>query len=311
MDRGPSYAHAYAVLVLMPLFFSSNLIIGRAAVAGVEPWTLAFWRWFLAFLILLPVAWPGLKSHRAALLRHWREILGLGFLGMWICGGIVYISLKHTTATNGVLLYTSSPVFILLLEMAFRGHRTTLRQVAGIAMAFFGVATIILRGDLARLAAFDFNIGDVGIAAAAFSWAIYSVVLKRAALTSLPTVVLFAAIALAGWLVLLPMTAWEIFVLGHFPTGVNAWASIFGLAFVSSVLAFSAYQYGVKTVGPTVTGIFLYLLPAYGVVMAVLFLGEELRAFHAAGFVLVTAGVILATAPSTLLRALRRGKPLR
>lgn len=291
---------------MMPLFFSSNMVIGRGAVAEVEPWTLAFWRWLLAFLILLPAAWPGMLAHRETLMREWRAIALLGFLGMWVCGGIVYMSLRHTTATNGVLLYTSSPVFILLMEIAFRGQRTSLRQVVGIALAVLGVAAIIMRGDVARLIALEFNPGDIGISVAAMSWAVYSVVLKRGALNELPTIVLFAAIAGVGVVLLVPMVAWDIVALGHFPATASAWASIVGLAVVPSVLAFSTYQYGVKVVGPTITSIFMYLLPGYGVVLAILFLGEELRLFHAAGFVLITVGVVLATAPTALWQWLAR-----
>jgi drug/metabolite transporter (DMT)-like permease len=309
MDRDASATlRAYAILVFMPLFFSSNLVIGRAAVAEVEPWTLAFWRWLLAFLILLPAAWPGLKEHRDVLRREWRSIALLGFLGMWLCGGVVYLSLRHTTATNGILIYTSSPVFILLMEIVFRGQNTSLRQVVGIALAFLGVAAILLRGDIARLLALEFNPGDIGMAVAAISWAVYSVVLKRAALTELPTVVLFAAIALGGWILLTPMVAWDMIALGHFPQTAHAWASIVGLAVVPSVLAYSSYQYGVKMVGPTVTGIFLYLLPAYGVVMAVLLLNEAFELFHAAGLVLVSCGVVLATAPAIVWQRLL-GRP--
>jgi drug/metabolite transporter (DMT)-like permease len=133
----------------------------------------------------------------------------LSFLGMWICGGGVYVALHHTTATNAILIYTSSPVLILVLEMAFRGQRSSLRQLAGIGLAFIGVATILLQGDPTRLLVLEFNSGDIGMAIAALSWAIYSVVLKRAEMRGFPTIVLFAATALAGSWLLLPMVAWE------------------------------------------------------------------------------------------------------
>ncbi|MCZ7642043.1 MAG: DMT family transporter [Pseudorhodoplanes sp.] len=144
-------ARAYLILLIMPMFFSTNIVIARAAVATVEPWTLAFWRWSLASLVVLPFAWHGLVAHRRALLAEWKTIALLGVLGMVICGGIVYLGLKSTTATNGVLIYTSTPVFVLLLEAIFRGQRASRRQVAGIVLALLGVATILLHGDPARL----------------------------------------------------------------------------------------------------------------------------------------------------------------
>jgi drug/metabolite transporter (DMT)-like permease len=287
---------AYIILVFMPLFFSSNLVLGRAALDFVEPWTQAFFRWGLACLIMVPFAWAGISRNRTALLGEWRLIVLLGFFGMVICGGFVYMSLQYTTATNATLIYTNSPVFVLILEVLFRGQTVRLRQVAGIILSFIGVAVIVMHGELDRLMRLDLNWGDLGIAVAAFSWAVYSVLLRRPSLQGLPTMPLFTVIAAAGAVLLIPFMVWETLSVAPLPTEGAAWANLVGLAIFSSVLPFSAYQYGVKVVGPSITSVFLYLLPAYGVVMAILFLGEEFHAYHAVGFVLVSLGVIMATA---------------
>ena len=292
---------AYLLLAVMPLFFSSNLVIGRAAVASVEPWSLAFFRWFGAFLILLPFAWSRLRGNLSSLFAQWEMIGTLGILGMWICGALVYFALRVTTATNATLIYTSSPVFIVLIERVFRGRNVAPIQMVGILLAIFGVAIIVMKGDLTALTRLDFNGGDVIIGIAAISWAVYSALLKKPALQALPTIVLFTAIAFAGALSLFPFMVWESLATGSFPTGLPAWTSIAGLSLVSSVLAFSTFQYGVKKVGPSIAGIFMYLLPPYGVGMAILFLGEPFRIQHALGLVSVMLGVILATAPFSLI----------
>lgn len=304
-DRDPAERRAYVLLAIMPLFFSSNLIIGRAAVATVEPWTLAFFRWFGAFLILLPFAAGGLRRHLGQLLSQWQLLGTLGLLGMWICGALVYLALTATTATNATLIYTSSPVFIVLIERFFRGRSVSALQLAGIFLAISGVATIVLKGNPAGIANLAFNGGDVLIGVAAISWAVYSALLKRPALQALPTITLFAAIAFAGAVSLFPFMVWETIDTGRFPANAAAWSSIAGLALVSSVLAFTTFQYGIKIVGPAKAGVFLYLLPPYGVGLAILFLGERFETFHAIGLVLVTTGVVMATAPApTALRAL-------
>lgn len=302
MTDGRSRLFAYGVLVAMPLFFSSNLIIGRAAIGHVEPFTLAFLRWSLAFLILLPFAWRGLVAERRLIAENWETLATLAILGMWICGALVYEALRYTTASNGTLIYTSSPVLIVLLEWLFRGRRIAWREALGILFALAGVVVIVVQGSFERLTALRFNGGDLIFAAAAVAWAVYSVMLKKDAFKRLPTAVLFAAIAGGGALVLMPFALYEIFEKGRFPTGGAEWASIFGVALVASVLAFSSFQYGVKVLGPSVTGVFMYLLPPYGVMMAVLFLGEKLEFFHLKGFVLVFVGIVLATAPVALVR---------
>ncbi len=293
---------AYALLLATPLFFSSNVIIGRAAAASVEPWTLAFLRWVIAFAILLPFAWQGLRRHRDVLLRNWDLIGLMGLLGMWFCGAGVYFALNYTTATNGTLIYTSSPILIVLLEWLFRGRAVGTREVVGIVLAMLGVLAIVVKGSLTLFLSLQFNAGDVLFALAALSWAIYSVLLKRSSLTEVPTVTLFAALALGGAITLLPFTIIEIAETGRFPATLDAWTSIFGVALIASVLAFSCFQYGVKIVGPSTAGLFMYLLPPYGVLMAVIFLGEELHVYHFAGFILIMAGLVLATAPRWLLK---------
>jgi drug/metabolite transporter (DMT)-like permease len=296
-------------MALMPLFFSSNIIIGRGAIGAVEPFTLAFFRWSGALLILLPFAWAGMVAIRTGLSRQAKRIALLGFLGMWICGAMVYLALDYTTATNGTLIYTTSPVLILLLEAIWRGRPITLRQAVGSACAFLGVAMIVLKGNLGSAFAHDYNIGDLIFLGCALAWAVYSVLLKQEDLQQFPTMPLFAAIIAAGATSLLPFMIWESLATGRFPMTADAWLSIAGLVFFSSILSYSSYQYGVKRFGPSLTGMMLYLLPAYGVVLAILFLGETLRPYHMIGLALILPGVVLATLPDSMIRRLRARAP--
>jgi drug/metabolite transporter (DMT)-like permease len=205
--------------------------------------------------------------------------------------------LHATTATNATLLYTASTLFIVLLDATYFRNPLTPVRIAGLVIGFLGVATIVLQGEFERFLTLDLNWGDLGIAICAFSWAIYSVMLKGDALRRLPTLPLFAVIAVVGALTLVPPMLYEAVVLGAVPTEGRAWASILALAIVPSVLAYGIYQIGIKEVGPSVTGVFLYLIPVYGVVLAALTLGESFHTYHAIGLVLVVAGVVLATDP--------------
>ncbi|MEM6664786.1 MAG: DMT family transporter [Pseudomonadota bacterium] len=294
---------AYAILAVMPLMFSSNLIIGRAAVDEMGPATLAFWRWGLSAMVLAPVAVLALRKQANATpttagLQAALPLLPLlGFLGMSICGTFVYVALTMTSATNATLIYTVSPVFVVLLERIFRGRELRLRESVGISVAVLGVAVIVLRGEFSALLRLDFNIGDVLILGAAFSWAVYSVLMKRDAMSRLPTSVAFTLVAAFGAAIILPSYLLEARAFGYFPQSASAWMSVAGVVLFASIGAFTAYQYGVKRVGPAVTSIFLYLLPAYGMGMAILFLGEIPRAYHGVGLVAVMAGVALATWP--------------
>ncbi len=289
---------ALLILIFMPLFFSSNIIFGRAAInLGAEPFTLAFLRWGLSAAILMPFVIRELRQADIDWTTFTGPLLLMGFLGMWVCGALVYFALKYTSATNGTLIYTSSPVLILLIEWAFRGRRIGLREAIGIMLAFFGVVAIVVRGDFDRLIGLSFNLGDLIFVATAISWAIYSVLLRTERFQAVPTFPLFALIAAAGALTLAPFAVFEIAWTLKFPNQLAVWGYVAGIVFLSSIIAFSSFQYGVKVVGSSVAGIFLYLLPVYGVAMAVLFLGETLEAFHFWGIALVLGGVVLATWP--------------
>ncbi|KAF0123346.1 MAG: hypothetical protein FD152_3339 [Xanthobacteraceae bacterium] len=296
---------AYLLLLAMPLFFSSNLVIARAMGDDVPPFTLALLRWAVAVAILLPFVLPGLRQNAGRILASGWRIALLGFLGMWICGAGVYWALGLTTATNGTLIYTTSPVLVLLIERFAFGKPLSWARLAGVILAIAGVAVIVLKGDLSALARLDLNLGDLGIAAAALAWAGYSLVLRNDRLAAIPTLPLFATIAAAGVATLLPFSVAELAMVGGWPATLRLWIGIMALALFSAVGAFSLYQYGVKIVGPAVTSCFLYLLPVYGVGMSALFLGEALHAHHLVGMALVLVGLIAATAPPDIVSSLK------
>ena len=292
---------AYLLLAASPFFLSSNIIIGSIAVRTIEPFTLTFFRWGLAFLIILPMAWRAMANHRHLLLEQWKLISLNAFLAMGLCGTGVYWALKNTSATNGTLIYTASPVIIVLMEWLFRGRPISLREILGIIAAICGILFIIFKGSLTAMLAIEFNSGDLLFVLAATSWAIYSVLSKNKALHQVPTVGMFAIVALIGALIQVPFMIWELSGTGTFPTTQDQWSSLLGLAFISSVLAFISYQFGIKTLGPATAGIFMYFMPPVGVLLAVVFLGEHFQPFHMVGLVLVLSGVILATFPAKQL----------
>ncbi|TCK28445.1 drug/metabolite transporter (DMT)-like permease [Ancylobacter aquaticus] len=294
--RGPLHdPWVLAALLATPLFFSTNLIVGRAVVDIVPPWSLAFWRWAIAVAMLLPFTALPLLRHRRLLRREWRRILLLGFLGMVLCGGNVYIALAHTSATNATLIYTTSTLMIVVLDALLKRRRLPAIQFGGSLAGFAGIALITVHGEPGRLLGLEFNVGDLGILVAAIGWAAYSLMLRQGPLTQLGGQTAFAANAIAGTVLLAPMALWEAAGGATTPATLEAWGAIAFLAIFPSVLAFGLFQFAIKAAGAPVTANFLYLMPVYGVLLAVLLLGEELHFYHGVGFVLILGGVILAT----------------
>ncbi|MDA4843779.1 DMT family transporter [Hoeflea poritis] len=289
---------AYAVMLFTPLLFASNGVIGRATVAEVSPFTLAFLRWGACAIILLPFVLRSGRESLELVKERPGTILALGFLGMWLSGAGFYASLQYTTATNATMIYTTSPLFIILLERILFARAIRGREVIGIAVSFAGVAAILFQGSLTKLLSGSLNIGDLGVVIAAASWAGYSIIFRGPRLSRVPIMALFGLVCASGALLLLPVAAFEYISGARMPASAAAWQGIAGIIVFSSLLAFTGFQLGLRLLGASVTGIFMYLMPVYGVVLAYLFLGERLQTHHVVGIALVLGGVLMATLPS-------------
>lgn len=306
----PRVLGAVLVMLVTPMFFSTNLVFGRHVTGDISPFLLAFIRWASVALILSPFMLRDRAAVSAILSDGKARLLVLGTLGMWMCGGIVYLALKGTTATNGTLIYTTSPVMILGLEAAINGRRLSVREIIGSIVAFAGVAVIVLRGDWNALVSLELSAADLAFVGAALAWAFYSLIYRDASRDyGISNMGLFALVAAAGAIVMAPFAAIEVASGEPLPQTADAWRSIAGIIVFASLLAFSGFQYGVRVLGPAIAGIFMYALPAYGVTLAVIFLGEEFHDYHTYGIAMVMGGIVLATLPVERLRRGRSPEP--
>ena len=140
---------ARALLWVVPLFWSSNCLIARAAAGVIGAHSLALCRWSLAFLLMLPLAWLGLRRDGSPwLAAEWRQLLVLGALGMWVSGAFVYIGGQSTSSANITLIYAATPVAIAAAGALWLHERMSPPQMAGVALALAGVLHVIAQGDL-------------------------------------------------------------------------------------------------------------------------------------------------------------------
>lgn len=295
MSEQHTPASAIALFLIAPTLFASNILVARWVAGDIPPMALAFGRWSLTFLFLLPICGRRLWRARAEAWRDWPSLLALGALGMGVCGAPVYIAGQTTTATNIGLIYAASPILIVALDRLFWRQTIAWQQVAGIALALTGVLTIIARGDPAALIELRFTQGDLWAVFAMSGWALYSLLLKhRPSLLDLTA--RFAAIVAGGVAVNLPFLGLEL-ASGLAPRlDVHTVGVMLLVALVPGLAAYLAWGRLVASIGAGRTGLLMYLIPLYNAGLAWLLLGEALRAFHLFGAMLVLPGVYLATA---------------
>ena len=288
---------ALALLALANLCWSGNWIIARALRDDMDPVTLNTWRWLIAALVLAPFALPGLRVQSALIRRSAGLIFLLAFTGVVLFQLFVYIGLQSTTAINGVLFNSASPLFFMLCSWFMLRERATRGQIAGMLVSFAGIAIILARGDLAHLRAVRFNIGDAWVLLAMATWGVYSVLLKRRD-AALGGVLLLFLTACAGVVLMLPLLVWNGWYFNHallrLPVGAEIGAVLY-VALAASVASFMCWNRGVAVLGANAAGVTLHLLPAFGTVLAILFLGEQFHFFHAAGIAAILIGVVLAS----------------
>ena len=284
---------AFLLLALANLLWSGNWIAGRALRDAFDPVELNFWRWVVATLVLAPFALAGLRRKGALLRRHAGMLLLLALTGVAVFQSLVYRGLSSTTAVNAVLLNASMPMFMLLCSWVIERERATPRQVAGMLVSLAGILAILSRGEPASLLQFEVHGGDLWILLAMPVWGVYSVLLKRrpAGLDGLEFLFVISA---AGTLMLAPAAALAPRDLLRWP-GEAAALGVLYMGVGASVLAFFFWNRGVAAVGANAAGFTIHLLPAFGTLLAILFLGESFAAYHGIGIAIILAGVVLAT----------------
>ena len=282
----------YLLLVLTILFWAGNFNLARAIHADVPPLGLSFWRWAVAALILLPFAWPSMRATLPLARVHWRLVLALAVLGIAGFNSLVYLGLQTTTATNGVLLQSVTPITMILLAGLVLHEKSTLMQWVGIVVSLLGVLVIITRADVTVLRHFAFNRGDVWILLATLDWSLYTVLLRKLpdGLKGLPILGFTVSI---GALVILPLYVYESVTFHTMPITAVSVASIAYVAIFPSLLSYMFWNHVTHRLGVNRTGQFSHLMPVFGILLATLLLGERLQLFHALGMLLVAAGLLL------------------
>jgi drug/metabolite transporter (DMT)-like permease len=282
----------YAALALTALLWSTNFVIGRAIRDDVSPATMNFLRWAIALAILVPFTLSDLRAHRATLARYWKLIALLGFTGIAAFQTLCYVALTKTTALNSILLLSLAPLAIVALSWLALGERVNRIQALGLATSLGGAAVLILHGDIATLDSLHLNDGDMWMLVAVALWAVYSVLLRRRP-SDVPPLTLHTTSVAAGTLWMLPAFGWQAAHGAVLPTSLAAWVAIGFVAVFSSALAHAMWVRGVASIGPSRAGVFIHLLPLFGAILAIVFLGEHFATYHAIGAALVLCGVVL------------------
>ena len=284
---------AYIFLFLSVLFWSGNFIVGKfASYYHIPPFSLNFYRWFFAWIILAPFTLPEIIEKKNYIKDNYKLFIVLGITSVTIFNSIVYYSLNFTQVISGVLMISTIPVMIMFISSILKIEKTNIFQILGVIFSFIGVILIITKADLELLKNLDFNKGDLTMVMAMFSWAIYSALLKKKK-HELSQLTLLQVIISFGLIFLIPVYIIE-FKMGYL-IKLNT-SFILVLAYVvlfPGLASFIFWIKGISLIGPNRSGVFLHLMPILSAIMAMIIFGEKFMFYHFLGAIFILTGIIL------------------
>lgn len=282
-------ATAYFMLTATMACLALNHVVGRGVHDMAPPVGLSFWRWSLAAALLWVLVRNGLRSKLPIYGQHWPLFVGLGTLMVGSTTLFLW-TLQFTTAINVSLVNALQPTMTVVLTFLLLGQRLTGIQILGIVLGFIGVTAMVSQGNWQMLTALDFNQGDLVALVSVLGLSGYAICLRRLPAGLNPLDALFG-IVVAGCLVILPVYLLETLLSRPFPLSTETLYAVAAMGTIGSVAGNLMWNIGNQSIGPNKASIFVNLIPVFGIVMAIVFLGEALRVFHAVGFTLICAGV--------------------
>jgi drug/metabolite transporter (DMT)-like permease len=288
-------ARLFIALLLPPLLWGSNAIVGKVAAGLIPPVTLNLLRWLMALAVLAPFIVRHVFRHRQAVRAEWRSIVAGGFWGITCYNALQYLALTTSSPINTSLIGASAPVFILIVGRLLYGARISARSACGAALSVAGVAWVMLGGNPDGLGAIHFVRGDLYMLAGTCAWSLYTWHLKRHP-SRLPTPVLLSAQIAAGLAWSLPIVLAEHAWGGYAPMTVD-WRTVAIVAYIGifpSLVAFFCWQTAVARTSPQQPIFFMNLTPIFTVLLSVALLGVAPQPYHAVGLIMILAGIFLA-----------------
>ena len=286
---------AYIFLILTTLFWSGNFIVGKAAsLFEIPPFTLNFYRWTFAWLILAPFTLPEIIRKKNYILENIKLITILGITSITIFNSIVYYSLNFTQVISGVLMISTIPVMIIIFCWLFKIEKTNVYQILGVIFSLLGVVVIITKADLNILLNLNFNKGDLWMVVAMFSWAMYSALLRKKKF-ELSQLSLLQTIISAGLLFLLPAYLIELTLGYRVDIDLPFALTLTYVVLFPGLASFIFWIKGISIIGSNRSGIFLHLMPIFSTILAIIIFKEKFMIYHLFGATLIITGIILSS----------------
>ncbi len=293
MNQNRTILIASIYLFFTTLFWAGNFIVGKtASLNEIPPISLNFYRWLIAWFILLPFTYKELIEKKEYIIKNIGIFIILGITAVSIFNSALFYSLKFTQVITGVLMISVVPVMIILFSVLLKIEKTNIFQIFGVALSLTGVVLIITKADIEILKNLDFNRGDLTMLIAMFSWSIYSALLKKKKY-ELSQITLLQVVIGFGVIILIPFYFIDINIGNEIKFDIPFFLILTYVVLFPGLISFFLWIKGVGLIGANRAGIYLHLMPILGAIMAMIIFGEKILFYHFVGAVFIIAGIVL------------------
>lgn len=288
------YYTGIALAVLATLIWSGNFVIARGVNQQIPPVSLAFYRWSLATLLIVPLAIKKCKEEKEIVRKNWKYIFWVALTGITLFNTFVYVAGHYTSAINMALIgTTSSPIFATIMAVIFLKERLNTFRIVGILLCVAGIVLLLSKGSWENLASFRFSVGDLWVLAGAFAFAVYNILVRKKP-GGISAINFLFVIFLLGTILLFPAYLTELNITGPVQWNGNLYGSIIYLGLGTSVISFLCWNAALQKLGTGTTVLFGNLIPIFSTLEAVWLLGEQINSIHLISGLLVIGGLIIA-----------------
>lgn len=279
------------LMIIATLFFSGAFIAGKFSVAEFPVFSLTFFRFLIAAIILFVI----LKVRKIDLrldIEDIPRIILLSLLGMVGYHVFFFTALKYTSSVNTSLIAAMNPIITTLMASLVLKEKVPNKAIGGILISFTGVALIVTNGSFEVIRNMSFNIGDIYMLLGIVSFSFYFIILKGIVGRIEPIKLTFY-VFLFCVLLLVPMVIYED-PMSYLPdTTSSGWGSLLYMSIFASVGAYLIQQISVKRIGPAKTSLYVNLVPLFSMVMAYFILGEVITLPKVFAGAMIISGVLI------------------
>ena len=286
--------------IIACVIWSGNFIASRYSIQIAGPISLAFFRWTVATLTMLPFAFKNFKKEKEIFKNNLSYFFWMALVGVAVYNTMIYQAGHSTTAIN-MALYGSiiHPIVATLLAAWVVQEKLHWKSIAGIALGVIGIIVLLSKGDINTLLHFKFATGDLWMIGAGFCFGSYNVFVRKKPIGISNNSFLLVIFAI-GTVLLLPFALYEMNYVQPVIFNKEFLFIVLYLGIGNSTIAYLLWNMAIHRLGSAKTALFGTLVPFLSSIEALFILNEQFTVFQIISGVIIVSGIVINTWPSKI-----------